>query len=279
MQTTNVNGAELQYEVAGTREPVLLIGTGPIADSFLPFLSEPALVERYRMIRYRQRQLADTGDGPAPVSFAEHASDAAALLAHLGVRRAHIAGHSTGAVTALQLAVDFPELVHSLALLEPVLLGVPSTQAFLEQVGPAVATCRSGDRDGAMAEFLSVVCSLDWESCRMAIDTHVPGGVARALRDADNWFGSYLPALAAWQFGSDQAVGISQPVLSVLGADTHRLFVDGDELLHSWFPQVEDCTIQGVAHLLHLQRPEPVVRGVVEFLTRHPIAAGESRVA
>jgi pimeloyl-ACP methyl ester carboxylesterase len=279
MQTTKVNGAELQYEVAGTGEPVLLIGTGPIADSFLPFLSQRVLVERYRLIRYRQRQLADTGDGPAPVSFAEHASDAAALLAHLGVRRAHIAGHSTGAVTALQLAVDRPDLVHSLALLEPVLLGVPSTAAFLEQVGPAVATCRSGDGDGAMAEFLSVACSLDWEACRMAIDTHVPGGVAKALKDADNWFGSYLPALAAWQFGSEQAAGISQPVLSVQGTETHQLFVDGDELLHSWFSQIEDCTIQGVAHLLHLQRLEPVVRGTADFFNRHPIAAGEPGIA
>ena len=36
-----VNGVELEYEVQGTGEPVLLIGTGPIADSFLPFRSEP----------------------------------------------------------------------------------------------------------------------------------------------------------------------------------------------------------------------------------------------
>ena len=45
--------------------------------------------------------------------------------------------------------------------------------------------------------------------------------------------------------------------------------MDGHELLHSWFPQVEDCTIEGVAHLLHMQRPEPVARGVGAFLARH----------
>src|SRR5688572_26042112 len=113
MEKANVNGLELEYEVKGSGEPVLLISTGPIADSFLPLLSEEALTGRYRLIRYRQRQLADRPDGSAPVSFAEHAADAAGLLDHLGVRRAHVAGHSTGAAIALQLAVDHPDLVHS----------------------------------------------------------------------------------------------------------------------------------------------------------------------
>ena len=26
-------------------------------------------------------------------------------------------------------------------------------------------------------------------------------------------------------------------------------------ILHAWFPQVEDCSIDGVGHLLHMQRP------------------------
>jgi pimeloyl-ACP methyl ester carboxylesterase len=272
MEKVNVNGVELEYEVKGSGEPVLLISTGPIADSFLPLLSEKALVERYRLITYRQRRLADSTNGPAPVSFAEHAADAAELLRHLDVRRAHVAGHSTGAAIALQLAVDRHDIVHSLALLEPTLLGVPSAGAFLEKAGPALAAYGAGDRDGAMVAFLSLVCSLDWEICRKVIEKHVPGGVAQAMKDADNFFESYLPALQAWQFGPDQAASISQPILSVLGTETEQLFVESDALLHSWFSQVEDCRIGGVAHLLHMQRPEPVVRGVAEFFARHPIA-------
>ena len=73
---------------------MLLISTGPIADSFLPLASEKALAGGYRLIRYRQRRLAPGTRDPAPVSFAQHAADAAALLGHLGVRRAHVAGHS-----------------------------------------------------------------------------------------------------------------------------------------------------------------------------------------
>ena len=177
------------------------------------------------------------------------------------------------ATFALQFAVDRPTMVRSLALLEPPLLGVPSAGAFFEKVGPALEAYRSGDREGALARFLSVVCSLDWETCRTLVEKHVPGGVAQAMKDADNFFGSYLPALQAWQFGSEQATAISQPVLSVLGTETEQLFVEGRDLLHCWFPQIEDCTIEGVAHLLHMQRPELVAQGVAEFFARHPITA------
>ena len=271
MEKAKINGVELEYEVQGSGEPVILIGTGPIADSFLPFFSEKPLIKRYRLIRYHQRGQAGSGPRSRPMSFAEHAADTAALLGHLGVRRAHVAGHSTGAAIGLQLAIDRPDVVHTLALLEPPLLGVPSTAAFFQKVGPAVAAYGSGDREGAMAEFLSVVCSLDWETCRTLIEKQVPGGVVQAMKDADTFFDSYLPALNAWQFGPEQAAAMSQPVLSVLGTETERLFVESHELLHSWFPQLEDCTIEDVAHLLHIQRPERVALGVAEFFARHPM--------
>jgi pimeloyl-ACP methyl ester carboxylesterase len=271
MEQAKVNGVELEYVVQGSGEPVLLIGTGPIADGFVPFFSETALADRYRLIRYHQRGQAGSTHWPAPVSFAEHAADAAALLGHLGIRRAHVAGHSTGALIALQLAADRPDMVHTLTLMEPPLVGAPSAGAFFEKAAPALAAYGSGDRQGAVAGFLSVVSSLDWETCWPLIEEHVPGGVAQAMKDADTFFGSYLPALNAWQFGPAQAAAISQPVLSVLGTETERWFVDGHELLHSWFPQLEDCTIEGVAHLLYMQRPEPVARGVAEFFARHPL--------
>lgn len=157
------------------------------------------------------------------------------------------------------------------------LVSAPSAGAFFEKAGAALAAYGAGDRDGAMALFLSVVCSLDWETCRKVIDKHVPGGVADAMKseNVDNFFASYLPALTAWSFGIDQAASISRPVLSLLRAETERWFTDGHELLHSWFPQVEDCRIEGVGHLLHRQRPAPVARGVAEFIARHPMTGAD----
>lgn len=278
MEKTIINGMELEYNVKGSGEPVLLISTGPIADSFLPFLSHPSLVEHYRLISYHQRGQAGSKRSPVPVSFEQHAADAAALLDYLGVRCAQIAGHSTGGSIALQLALDRPEVIHSLVLLEPALMGVPSAASFLEKAGPALADYDAGDREKAMAEFLSVVSSLDWETCRTVIEKHIPGGVAQAMKDADTFFGSYLPTLGTWKFGPEEAAAISQPVLSVLGTKTERLFVEGRELLFSWFPQAKDLTIEGVGHLLHMQHPEAVAPGVAAFLADHQITASEQEL-
>lgn len=275
MEQARIDDVELAHEVTGSGEPLLLISIGPIADGFFPLVSERALADRYCLIRYEQRRMDGTTDAPAPVSFAQHAADAAALLRHLGVDRAHVAGHSSGACIALQLAADHPEVVHTLTLLEPPLLGVPSAGAFLEKAEAAVAEHASGHRAEAMATFLSMVCSLDWETCRALVETRVPGAIARAIANADNFFGSYLPALAGWRFGAEEAAGIARPVLSVVGTETERLFAESHHLLRSWFPQLEACEIPGIAHLLHLQDPAPVARCVAAFLARHPTTADD----
>jgi pimeloyl-ACP methyl ester carboxylesterase len=270
MESATVNGVELEYEIVGSGEPVLL-SSPAVPRGFLPLLSQPVLADRYRMIRYHRRGWAGSTHTLPPVSIADHAADAAGLLDHLGVRRVHVAGHSNSGPVVLQLALDRPEVVHTLSLLEPALFAVPSADAFLEQAGPSLEAYGAGDHERAVAGFLSAVSGLDWETCQAVIDERVPGGAAQTVKDADTLFGVELPATAGWSFGPEQAAAISQPVLSVLGAETVPLFVEGRPLLHAWFPQVEDCTIEGVGHLLHLQRPQPVARAMAEFLAWHPM--------
>ena len=273
MQQARVNGAALEFEVTGSGEPVLLISP-VLADGFLPLLSEPALADRHRLITYHRRGWAGSTHARGPVDIEDHAADAAALLDHLGVRRAHVAGHSSGASIALQLAFDHPDAVHSLSLLEPSLFSVPAAAAFFQRVGPAFDLYAAGDRDAALAAFMTVVSGLEWSACRAVLDDRVPGAVARAVDDADTFFGVELPSLTRWTFDAAQAAALRQPVLSVLGADTEPLWVEVAGLLHAWFPQAEECVIADAGHLLHVQRPEPVARGVAAFLERHPLTDG-----
>jgi pimeloyl-ACP methyl ester carboxylesterase len=273
MDRARLDGVELEYQVVGSGEAVLLIPPGPLADGFLPFLSEEALADRYRLIQYHRRGQAGSSQATPPVSYAEQAADAAGLLSHLGVSRAHVVGHSTGANVALQMALDRSEVVQTLALLEPWLTASPSAPAFFEQAGPPMEAYGSGDKETAMAGFISLASGLEWETCRAVIDVYLPGGVVQAIEDADTFCGVDLPALSAWKFGSEDAAAVSQPVLSVLGAESGRLFVEGAALLRSWLPKVEDLTVEAVGHLLQIQRPEPVARGIAEFLGLHRIAA------
>ncbi len=270
MKKAKINGVELEYQVKGSGEPVLLISP-VLADGFVPLLSEPALADRYRLILYHKRGWAGSTHTPAPVSVADHVVDAAALLEHLDVPRAHIVGHSSGGAIALQMALDRPQMVHSLVLLEPSLFSVPAAGAFLQKAGPALETYAAGDHEKALQIFMCAVSGLDWQTCRALLEERIPGALADALRDADTFFGIELPALTRWAFDAGSAAAVSQPALSVVGTETQPLWVEIAELLRSSMPRVEECRIEGVGHLLHIQRPEPVARGIAQFLARTPI--------
>ena len=270
MKSVKVNGVELEYEVRGAGEPLLLIDM-LIADCFMPLLPEPALAHGYQLIRYHKRGWVGSTHTPPPVSIEEHAADAAALLDHLGVRHAHIAGHSTGASIGAQLALDHPQKVHTLALLEPTLLSLPLGGTFLKAAGPVFEAYRSGDHSGAFAMFMSAASGLEWEECRALLEERIPGVVAQSIKDADTFFGIELPAFTEWTFGPEQAAAIRIPVLSVIGERTQPLWMEIADFLRRSLPQVETCTIDGVGHLLQIQRPEPVAQAMAEFLGRYPM--------
>jgi len=271
MDRAKLDDVELEYEVRGAGEPLLLIDM-LIADCFVPLLREPALAHGYQLIRYHKRGWVGSTHTPPPVSIGDHASDAAALLEHLGVPRAHIVGHSTGASIGAQLALDHPEKVHTLALLEPTLVSLPLGGAFLTAAGPVFEAYRIGDHSGALAMFVAAASGLDWEDCRAVLEERIPGVVAQSIQDADTFFGIELPALTAWTFGPEQAAAVRRPVLSMVGAETQPLWVEIAEFLRCSLPHVEECTIDGVGHLLHIQRPEPVARELARFLARNAMA-------
>ena len=112
--------AGLEYDTRGDGEPVLFIHGAIIADSFAPVMEEPTLAG-YRLIRYRRRGYGRSDAPSDPPTIEEHARDARALLDGLDADRAHVVAHSGGGPIALQLAIDSPQVVRSLVLIEPAL--------------------------------------------------------------------------------------------------------------------------------------------------------------
>jgi pimeloyl-ACP methyl ester carboxylesterase len=254
-----VNGGELEYEVRGTGDPVLLIhGTG-VAATFAPQMAQPSL-SGYRLIRFHRRGFAGSSRASVPFSIKEQAADAAALLKALGVTRAHIVGHSFGGMVALQLALDQPAMVRSLVVMEPPIFNpnAPTSPfAALEK------TYDSGDKLGAMNTFSTMSYGAEWRT----LAARVPGGPAQVEMDVDTVFRSEAPSMVKWGFGEAEAKRITQPIIYVTGGGRH-----GGSLkqLSVWIPKMESRIVPGVTHAMLMEDPKAVSEAIAEFLNRQP---------
>jgi pimeloyl-ACP methyl ester carboxylesterase len=270
MQRAVVDGITLEHEVSGDGEPVVFIHGGFIADTFRPLLAEPSLAGRYRLITYHRRGHGGSSRTPGPTSMAQQADDCRALLRHLGVARAHVVGHSFGGCIALQLALDAPEVVHSLALLEPALMVGESAASYRAALVRGVERYRAAGSAIAVDEFLQA----RWPGYRADLERVLPGAFDQAVTDAATWFEVDLPAGLDWTFGEAEARRIAQPVLSVLGGQSDALwsrFGETHRLLLAWLPQADGFILPGATHFLQVEHPRGMAEALASFFTRHPL--------
>lgn len=273
-----INGADLEYDVIGPGEPAIFIYGAFVADLFRPVIAQPSLAG-YRRIHYHRRGYAGSSPAAGSVRVSGVAADARAILEHLGVARAHVVGHSYGGAVALQLALDAPESVHSLALLEPALMAGSSAPAYRESLAASGQRYREGD----VAEVVDAFLEARLPGYRTSLDRLLPGAFRQAVADAGTWFECELPGLLEWQFGEAEARAIQQPALSVLGGESEALwarFGEAHRLLLTWLPRAEGVVLPRVAHFMQLQDPAGVAGALAAFWARHPIhAAMGSNVA
>src|SRR5688572_18003210 len=146
--------ASLVYDLQGSGDSVVLIHHGAGLDWFAPLCRESALASRFRLLRYHRLGYGRSSKLTGPLTFQQESNTFRALMRHLGIQRTHIVGHSASACMCLQIALDVPEIVHSVALLEPALMVVPSPP----EVPQALELFRAGDRLAAVETFLRGTC-------------------------------------------------------------------------------------------------------------------------
>jgi len=112
-----LNDALIHYADEGPREgPALLLQNSLGTDFRIWGAVTAALTSRFRVVRMDKRGHGlSSADYPAP-TMADYARDAAALLDHLGVARALVAGVSMGGQIAQELHRLRPDLVTALFL-------------------------------------------------------------------------------------------------------------------------------------------------------------------
>lgn len=109
------NGVRLYYEDHGQGLPILLThGFGASTGMWQPQID--AFQDTYRLIPWDMRGhgASDSPDDQALYSHDHTVEDMRALLDHLGIDRAVIAGHSLGGFLSLAFHVAYPERVRAL---------------------------------------------------------------------------------------------------------------------------------------------------------------------
>src|SRR5690606_40271044 len=104
----------------------------------------PILGPRYRAIAMDTIGFGDSARPPWPGSIERWAAVAAGLLDALGVERAHVVGHHTGGVVAVELAAAFPERVGKLVLSSTPFTDAPFRRARAQRP-PIDEVARSAD--------------------------------------------------------------------------------------------------------------------------------------
>lgn len=268
-----INGAELTYEDVGRGERpfVLVHGFTGFRDDFRDHLS--VLAGLGRTIIYDHRGHGDsshTGEA-ASYSFAQLVDDLRALLDALGVTRCDLLGHSMGGMIALRFALDDPQRLASLVLMDTAARApdhmprAPLAAAGAIARSDGMATLagllrgRAGDdpsRPEAERRLERELGEAFWERRRRRLTAMDPEAFAAlALELVDR------PPLTA------RLREITRPTLVMVGDQDSGFLAPARELAEG-IPGARLVTISGAAHSPQLENPSAWIGAVREHLRR-----------
>jgi pimeloyl-ACP methyl ester carboxylesterase len=262
MPQINVNGIDLFYNTRGSGEPLLLLA-GFACDHTYWSLVVPALAARYQLILVDNRGMGRSSDPDRPYSIRQMADDAAALLDHLNIPKAHVAGHSMGGQIAQELALSRPELVQSLLLVATWSKGDGPLRHTIEVLGDL-------PRYVPPELYYKVVYPWIFTDAFYAVPDQVDDLIQLALAypyQPSNQ-GHYHQSRAILKSDtSDRLHAIQAPTLVLIGRDDILTPIKHSEQLVQGIPNAELVVLDRSGHGLLIESPEAVSSAILTFLT------------
>lgn len=268
MPTAQINGFQMYFEDHGQGEPFLWIhgglGGGDGCEGFVR-LHAAALGGRFRFITYDRRTAGRSETPPGGYSMAAFGEDAAALLRHVGVDRTHVLGSSAGGPIALTLALEHPEVVRTLHLVNTMTYASePERRARREELDHALGAERSEGRAAAAESAILFR--------QPQLKTQDPARLARLARErAERWDGINRTIEAYLAIGDsiERRMGeIRQPTVITHGDADTTIPVRCGYDLHRLAAGSELHIIPGAVHGLTANEPDRTRAIAVDFIER-----------
>ena len=206
-----VDGAELHVETRGNGPAVVLFGCPMDAEAFVPLAERLATDHTVVTTDPRGIKRSTVADRQRDVTPEVLAEDLAAVLRHLDVASAAVFGSSGGAVAALALTQQHPELVDVVVAHEPPLEGLLPDRDLLREHTEAMVRCYlDGDIIGAWRKFFaSAHIDMAADALTAWLDNRTD---PQELADERFFFAHTLRPTTYWQ-----------PDLNILGGQSDRL--------------------------------------------------------
>ena len=266
----HVNGVDVHYIERGRGEPLILLHGGQ-SDyrSWRPQVE--AFSRRYRVISY-SRRYNYPNDNSLSADYRSaytDADDLAALIRHLRLGRAYLVGTSAGALAALVLATQHPEMVRSMVLAEPPAHGWAKDDPHGEVLyrefmtliwEPAGAAFRAGDDQGAMRILV------DGFGGAGRFDALSPEARLIATQNSRFFKASTSSSDPFPKIPKDKIRRLKMPVLIITGENTIRLHKFVNAELARLLPKAERVTIPHAGHGSPRENPQAFNEAVARFL-------------
>ena len=249
----SVNGTELAYVRLGKGTPLLLVHGFPLEGSCWSAVA-PLLAEHFDVIVPDLRGFGRSTTKAGEFTMADLAGDLAALLDHLGIDRAALAGHSMGGYVALAFAREFPQRLAGLALVSSqAAADSPERQAGRHATADAVAAQGVAVLAETMPAKLTAVPELQ-DCLREVILRQRPAGVIAALR-----------AMAGREDGTDLLASLTCPLVLVHGDADALIPADRAHQALAAQPAARLTLLPGIGHMPANEAPEAVAAALASL--------------
>jgi pimeloyl-ACP methyl ester carboxylesterase len=271
-----VNGVNVHYKTAGTGKPALVLLHGFAASVFswhevMEPLSEVGLVAAFDRPAFglTERPLPGNWEGHSPYSPEAQVELTIGLMDHLGIEEAVLVGNSAGGAIAMLTALQYPDRVQALVLVDPAVYGTGSgfvpgwarpllRTPQMRRLGPLlVRSIRNWGEDFARSAWHdpAQLSEEDWE------------GYLRPLQ-AENWDkGLWEFALASHSLNLEKRLDeIQMPTLVITGDDDRIVPTEESIRLARELPRAELIVVPECGHVPHEECPDAFLEGTLRFL-------------
>jgi pimeloyl-ACP methyl ester carboxylesterase len=242
METLEIDGHRLSYTDTGSGRPLVFVhGVGTSGEIWAEDLAP--LAEDCRLIVYDRRGYGDSG--PSPRDWREHRADAEGLIEALDAAPAVVVGYSGGSMIALPLALERPDLVSSLVLLDPAFnVDRCRTAGFVRAVlGAKLRRRLLGERRGA-ERWMRYVAG--YSTGGSAYDKISPERRERLLGNASGVFDDY--ASSTDDVDESRLASIAAPVTLIDAALSPDFLRRSCSRLARLLPQATPVTLEQSGH-------------------------------